>query len=52
MVLAIEFARICLVLFGCATGGWAIGFGMGYTRGVNGADGADLPEAHHQVNGD
>ena len=35
MVLALEIARICLVVLGCAAAGWAVGFGMGYRRGVN-----------------
>ena len=34
MVWAMEAARVCLVVFGCAAGGWAIGFGMGYRRGI------------------
>jgi hypothetical protein len=37
MVWALEAARIWLVVFGCAAGGWAIGFAMGYRRGVNDA---------------
>jgi len=34
---ALEAARISLVLFGCGASGWALGFGMGYRRGVDNA---------------
>jgi hypothetical protein len=37
MIWAFEAVRICLVIFGCAAAGWAVGFGMGYRRGVNDA---------------
>ena len=37
MVWALEVARIWLAIFGCAAAGWAVGFGMGYRRGVNDA---------------
>ena len=37
MTWAIEVARFCLVIFGCAGAGWAVGFGMGYRRGVTDA---------------
>jgi hypothetical protein len=37
MVWALEVARICLAIFGYAAAGWAVGFGMGYRRGVNDA---------------
>jgi len=31
---ALEAARICIIILGCAAAGWAIGFGMGYRRGT------------------
>ena len=34
MVRALEAARICLIFFGCALVGWALGFAMGYRRGA------------------
>ena len=37
MVWALEVARICLTIFGGVGAGWAVGFGMGYRRGVNDA---------------
>jgi hypothetical protein len=42
----LEAARIWLLIFGCAVAAWAIGFGMGYRRGVNGAitGGAGKPD--------
>jgi hypothetical protein len=48
----LEAARIGLVVFGCAAGGWAIGFAMGYRRGVNDAIGGALREPDHRLNGD
>ena len=52
LVWALEVARVWLVVFGCAAAGWAVGFGMGYRRGVNGAitGGADKPD--HRLEGD
>jgi hypothetical protein len=46
MVWALEVARICLAIFACAAAGWAVGFGMGYRRGVNDAitGGAGKPD--------
>lgn len=41
MGLALEIARIRLVL-GCAVARWAVGFGMGYRRGVNDSIAADI----------
>jgi hypothetical protein len=35
MVWALEAARIYLAILGCAAAGCAMGFGMGYRRGVN-----------------
>jgi hypothetical protein len=37
MVWALEVARIWLIVFGCAAAAWAVGFGIGYRRGVNDA---------------
>jgi hypothetical protein len=48
----LEAARICLVIFSCAAGGWALGFGMGYCRGVRDAATDDIVRADHRVNGD
>jgi hypothetical protein len=45
MVWAMEIARICLLVFGCAAGGWAVGFGMGYRRGVRDAITHDIASA-------
>ena len=46
MVWAFEAARVWLVVFACAAAGWAVGFGMGYRRGVNDAitGGAGKPD--------
>jgi hypothetical protein len=49
MVWAIEAARACLVVFGCAASGWAVGFGMGYRRGVNDAVARDIACADQRV---
>jgi hypothetical protein len=45
VVWAMEVARICLLIFGCAAGGWAVGFGMGYRRGVRDAITHDIASA-------
>jgi len=50
MVLGLEIARICLVVLGCAAAGWAVGFGMGYRRGVNDSIAADIFKAEHRIN--
>jgi hypothetical protein len=52
MVLALEMARICLAIFGLATAGWAVGFGMGYRRGVNDAKTGDIIKAGFRMNAD
>jgi len=48
----LEAVRIWLVVFGCAAGGWAIGFAMGYRRGVNDAICDDIFKPDHRFNGD
>jgi hypothetical protein len=45
-----EVARICLVLLGCAGAGWAVGFGMGYRRGVNDGITGRIFKAEHRIN--
>jgi hypothetical protein len=50
MVWALEVARICLAVFGCVAAGWAVGFGMGYRRGVNDAIVHDIACADHRAN--
>ena len=50
MVWALEVARICLAVLGCAAAGWAVGFGMGYRRGVNDAIAHDVACAEQRVN--
>jgi hypothetical protein len=52
IVWALELARIYLALLGCAAAGWAVGFGMGYRRGVNDAMTGDIVGADHRVNAD
>ena len=49
MVWAIEAARICLLVFGCVAAGWAVGFGMGYRRGVNDAIAHEIACAEQRV---
>ena len=49
MVWVIEAARICLLVFGCAAAGWALGFGMGYRRGVNDAIVSEVDCAGHRL---
>jgi hypothetical protein len=50
MVWALEIARIWLAVLGCAAAGWAMGFGMGYRRGVNDAKTGDMIKAGHRMN--
>jgi hypothetical protein len=52
MVCALEAARICLVVFGCAAASWAVGFGMGYRRGANDAITGDIFTSDHRYNGE
>jgi len=49
MAWALEVARIWLLIFGCAAGGWVLGFGMGYGRGVKDAATGDIIRADHRV---
>jgi len=49
MVWVIEAARICLLVFGCAAAGWALGFGMGYRRGVNDATVSEVDCEGHRL---
>lgn len=49
MVWALEVARICLTIFGGVGAGWAVGFGMGYRRGVNDAIAHDVACAEQRV---
>jgi hypothetical protein len=37
LVWALEVARIFVFLCGCVASGWAVGFGMGYSRGADDA---------------
>ena len=50
MVWALELARICLAIFGLAAAAWAVGFGMGYRRGVKEAKTGDIIKAGHRMN--
>ena len=52
MVWAFEAARICLVVFACAAAGWAVGFGMGYRRGVNDPITGGARKPDHRLEGD
>ena len=52
MAWALEITRISLLIFGCAAGGWALGFGMGYCRGVRDAAIDDIIRTDHGVSGD
>jgi hypothetical protein len=52
MVWALEVARICLAVFGGVAAGWAVGFGMGYRRGVNDAIAHDIACADHRISAD
>lgn len=49
MAWLLEAARIWVLIFGCAAGGWALGFGMGYCRGVRDAVMGDVIRADHRV---
>ena len=51
MAWTLEAARICLVIFGNTVGGWTIGFGMGYRRGIRGAMTGRVFNADHRFNG-
>ena len=46
----LEAIRIWLVVFGCAAGGWAIGFAMGYRRGVNDTLARSIRQPDHRLN--
>ena len=50
MVWTLEVARIYLAVLGRAAAGWAVGFGMGYRRGVNDAMTGDIIRTDHRVN--
>jgi hypothetical protein len=52
MVLALEAARICLIVFGCVGAGWTLGFGMGYRRGTNDATVGEIFKPDHRYNGE
>jgi hypothetical protein len=52
MLWALEAARICLAIFGCAAAGWAVGFGMGYRRGVNDAINGRARKPDRRLDGD
>jgi hypothetical protein len=52
VVWALEAARIWLVVLGCAVGGWALGFGMGYRRGATDALIDNLSRLDERVSGD
>ena len=49
MAWVLETARIWVLFFGCVAGGWALGFGMGYGRGVKDAATDDVIRADHRV---
>ena len=51
MVWALEVARIWLIVFGCAAAAWAVGFGIGYRRGVNDAINGGVRKPDHRTNG-
>jgi hypothetical protein len=52
LVWALEVARICLAIFGYAAAARAVGFGMGYRRGVNDGMTGNILDADHRFNGD
>ena len=52
MVWALEVARIWLIMFGCAAAAWAVGFGIGYRRGVNDAINGGARKPDHRLEGD
>jgi hypothetical protein len=49
---ALEAARICIIILGCAAAGWSIGFGMGYGRGVRDAIADDILAFDYRFNGE
>jgi len=49
MAWVIEAAPLCLVIFGCATAGWVIGFAMGYRRGARDAIVRDIACAGYRM---
>jgi hypothetical protein len=49
MVWALEVARICLATLGYAAAAWAVGFGMGYRRGVSDAINGSIPKPDHST---
>jgi len=49
IVWALETARIWLGIFGYMAAAWAVGFGMGYRRGVNDAIACDIASAEHRL---
>jgi hypothetical protein len=40
------------VILGCSVAAWAIGYGMGYRRGVRDAITVDIPNGDHRMNGE
>ena len=52
IVWALETARIWLGIFGYMAAAWAVGFGMGYRRGVHDAMTDNILKADHRVGGD
>ena len=52
VALVLEAVRICLLIFSCAAGGWVLGFGMGYSRGIRDAALDDIIGADHRIDGD
>ena len=51
MAWALGAARIFFVVCGCAVYGWALGFGMGYRRGVDDAATHNGIRADYRLNG-
>jgi predicted naringenin-chalcone synthase len=49
MAWVLDAVRIWVLIFGCAAGGWALGFGMGYCRGVRDAVMDDIVTSDHPV---
>ena len=52
MAWALEAARIFFVVCGCTVCGWALGFGMGYRRGVNDITNGAIGKPDHRLNED
>ena len=52
VALVLEAARICLLIFSCMAGGWALGFGMGYSRGIRDAALDAIIRVDHRIDGD